>query len=222
MELLESGNMEDPALRPLLNNIYLQPASNLEILGIATATCLLSFFLCAMLCTIFRVWWPDLFCRSDTVDALRVIEVLERRYQLRRSLRNWANRFPRLRVRHGKSERIYRKRKYAGLESHVRMNAPAEDLNVKQRHRHHTYDPASYTVVLSSLSVPGPTLLSTEQDIISRLDKRLSLPSHDNPIVVYGPSCSGGAVPTTQRNAERGHKNSAEISFLPHRAASSC
>ncbi|KAI1200456.1 hypothetical protein F5X97DRAFT_340552 [Nemania serpens] len=90
----------DVATRQMtIANFDPRPASHIEILGLATAICLLVFVLCTMLCTGLRKLWDVCSPKSDVSDIPPPMKTPKKRDQVRRSTRKWSF-ISRLRTNH--------------------------------------------------------------------------------------------------------------------------
>ncbi|KAI0456194.1 hypothetical protein F5B21DRAFT_165029 [Xylaria acuta] len=83
----------DVATRQMsITNFDPSPASGIEILGIATATCLLAFFLCILLCAGLQIScdsWYGFSLESDVGDVPRIIKTSGEKDGSQRSICKW-------------------------------------------------------------------------------------------------------------------------------------
>ncbi|KAI1167855.1 hypothetical protein F5B18DRAFT_333682 [Nemania serpens] len=82
----------DVATRQMtIANFDLRPASGIEILGIATATCLLTFVLCSMFWTGLRILWDVCYLKSNVSDIPPITNAPKKRDEVGRSVRKWSS-----------------------------------------------------------------------------------------------------------------------------------
>ncbi|KAI1824817.1 hypothetical protein F4861DRAFT_228234 [Xylaria intraflava] len=72
-----------------MKHFDLRPASNIELLGIAIATCLLAFFLSVMLCTGIRISWGSVSPAPDAGDIPNT-SIPGKGSKTARSIRKWS------------------------------------------------------------------------------------------------------------------------------------
>ncbi|KAI0443426.1 hypothetical protein F4803DRAFT_315927 [Xylaria telfairii] len=93
-----SVSMDIATRQMSIANFDPSPASGIEILGIATATCLLAFFLCLLLCAGLRIScysWYSSSLGSDVSDAPHIITNSGEKYRSQQLIRKWAGTPPR-------------------------------------------------------------------------------------------------------------------------------
>ncbi|GAW26018.1 hypothetical protein SAMD00023353_1900180 [Rosellinia necatrix] len=160
----------DVATRQMsIASFHPRSASEIEILGIATATCLLAFFLCLMICMGLWMSWDAQFPGSNAPDLLHTTETFAERGRAFRSIRRWTG-IPPSRSRTGYDGQIDGPRipYFVGSAPATRMKTLKKSCGITNRY-YHTRIPAkckllprrpllSAHVMIDSIRQKGPML----------------------------------------------------------------
>ncbi|KAI3336794.1 hypothetical protein HD806DRAFT_542579 [Xylariaceae sp. AK1471] len=218
---IRAGIPENVVARQTSIETYgLRPASGIEILGIATATCLLAFFLCTMFCTILRISWCAYFPNSDACIAPHTTKISEKRGKVSRSIRKWSSTpLSRPRICYDRAADPSQTPYYTSSAYNTRIKTLGESyLSITQNGCAHI--PTRYKLLL----MPDSTTTSTRrQETTLDLEEGLSLKSNATAVATedYDDfTRRNGAASHTEANLGEMNKAHFDSSFLPYRTAS--
>jgi len=223
MSLKTLGGPGDPTVRQSTNTLlHVQPASHLEILGIATATGCLAFILCTMFCVILRASWLEYCCGSRVTGSLHDTDSRPRRVS-----HKWANTLPRSQAYYHEEdlEGGYRDLEFAGSDPDGPKRTSGKELNPSCRRDYHTYGPSVYKDLSSRpwLRPDSPMGSTGRKRNIRSLDEAVTL-LFDNAPVVGGPhndsTHADEAILSTDFEANPRQEGRSYDSFLHHCTAS--
>lgn len=190
-----------------VTNFEARPASNLQVLAIATATCLLALFLCSLV----FIWLQDSlypsFPEPDVGDVLYYnMKTPKERDGISRAGRNWAScSLGRPRSVHDRQRETPQESLFAGSAFETRFGMSRKSYTITGRH-------------LYKSLVSNPTKGSIRRKNTT-LDMEEGLSLISNATNGYDYTRPAGAVPYEERGLQMTRDHS-DISFLHRRTAS--